>query len=315
MAIFRIAQVSDLHIGARPYTLSLPDWCGHHNLGSHAHLSIFSPSSHDPDLLDAIVRNLYNRRANLDAILLSGDLATTGLTHDMAAAATHLNSTPTRDYRNADDLPTFQSLERELILLPGNHDRYRNAAFFPAGREFDERFSRYWHPVHEVQSVTLQINQQRLAIVCADFCLHNSYDATDFFGMLGQGKAYESTIFDLERETQLQHASGAAVIWAVHFPPRFPSIADSLQLLADANLLEAAGRAKVGHILCGHTHQPLIYPPDNPAVRIFCAGTACQYWAPYGNLIHIYDIQAEGTTIIDASRQDLRWIQSRGDFL
>src|SRR5882724_293620 len=144
METFRLAQVSDLHIATRPYTLSLPDWWGQRDPGSHAHRSIFSPSSHDPDLLDAVIRNLYNRRDNLDAIILSGDLATTGLQPDIHAAAMHIDSQPLDTYRDARDRPTFQSIGRELILLPGNHDRYRNRAFFPAGREFDVRFQHYW---------------------------------------------------------------------------------------------------------------------------------------------------------------------------
>jgi predicted phosphodiesterase len=315
MEIFRLAQVSDLHIATRPYTLSLPDWWGQNSPGPRAHRSIFSPSSHDPDLLDAVVRNLHHRRENLDAIILSGDLATTGLETDMRAAAMHIDSQPLDGYRDARDRPTFRSIGRELVLLPGNHDRYRNAAFFPAGREFDAAFRGYWRPVHEVQSVTLQINDQRLAIVCADFCLRNSWDATDFFGMLGQGMAYESTVEDLRRETNLQRSAQAAVIWVVHFPPQFPGIADTLRLLDDVNLLKAAAELEVGHILCGHTHHPLVYPPGDPPTRIYCAGTACQYWAPHGNFIHLYDIEASGTQITSVSRSDLRWVQAQGDFV
>lgn len=275
-------------------------------------------SSHDPDLLDRAIRRVYLDRANLDAVMVSGDLATTGETADLQAAAVHVMSPAVAgSHRDATGRATLQSVQREIILFPGNHDRYKGRFYAPNGREFDRLLGKLWNPVKEIQTVTLELSGQRLAIVCADFCLRSTLDATGLPGMLGQGKASDSTVADLVNETLAQrNQRGAGVIWAVHFPPAFPGINSALSLLDDVNLIDAANRVGVSSIICGHTHEALQYAAaGDPPVDIFCAGTACQYFARNGNVIHIYEIEADGTSLGRVSRTDLVWNQRRGDFV
>jgi 3',5'-cyclic AMP phosphodiesterase CpdA len=314
MESFRLVQLSDLHIAVRPYVESLPDWWQHGWQFPRGTLGLFSASSHDPDILDAAVRAVYERRQDLDAVLLTGDLATTGSMNDLVMARAHVEVPAISLHRSAARLATLASSGLPVILLPGNHDRYRNRAFGAGGRNFEQVFAS-WNAPRGVQSTVLQLGNERLALVCADFCLANDLDASSIFGRLGQGFAYDSILVALEQETRSYRSQGVGVIWVIHFPPLYPGISRDLALLNEAALIARANTCGVLHILAGHTHRSLLYPPaPGPAIEVFCAGTACQYVAPGGNVIHLLDVTVDAGRV-SVSRADLRWNQARGAFV
>jgi hypothetical protein len=103
-----------------------------------------------------------------------------------------------------------------------------------------------------------------------------------------------------------------AILVAVHFPPDFPQLAAVLKLRDDDLLVAAAARIGQTHFLCGHTHEQRAYVLS-AGIPVHCAGTATQYVAPNGNVIHLREFDVTGDTI-DEMRTTDYYYQS-GDFL
>lgn len=83
MVIFRFLVISDLHISVTPRRIGLAD-VFFANPKYFARISF--TSSHDPDLLDGLAGFAGRICDNIDAILIPGDLATTGYRPDLVAA-------------------------------------------------------------------------------------------------------------------------------------------------------------------------------------------------------------------------------------
>jgi hypothetical protein len=175
--------------------------------------------------------------------------------------------------------PALGSAKDKLILIPGNHDRYeweRNFPPFykPGGRLFDAVFKDYWSPsLDRVQSWDIG-NRGRIFAVGADLCLvdHNDVGGNKW-ASLGQGKAHDEVIKEMEGESSRLKAIGGSIflIWIIHFSP----VACSnqwLRLLDAEKLIAAAARCGVHLILCGHLHtREWVSVADNRI--LFRAGT------------------------------------------
>jgi 3',5'-cyclic AMP phosphodiesterase CpdA len=91
MESFRLLHLSDLHIARLQKVIGFPDlqYAPHYPLGYFS----FSPSSYDFDLSKAVAKYAFLHGHRLDAILITGDLATAGnaadlnLAHDYVHAA------------------------------------------------------------------------------------------------------------------------------------------------------------------------------------------------------------------------------------
>lgn len=311
---FTLLQISDLHLGQDPYRVSPLDWPTSGNLPM-ARRGMYS--SHDRDLLEAIARNVYQRSASLDAVLLSGDLATSGFHSDLNAASQFVYSPAVSTWLNAQNEPTLEFFRKPIFLYPGNHDRYPDTGIGAGGTLFDTLFVSHWRPnTRDVNDWSLNKNGETLTLIAADFCLKSSNDATSIGGIFGQGRAYQSIVTELELRTY-RRAAGGAVAWTAHFPPYFPGLSSTLELVDESELIDAAQRCGPMFLFTGHTHEfvPNYDANGTGAIRVFCAGTACQYAAPGGNFIHQLSIEVDNRKVIGVSTLNLKWNQAALDFV
>jgi 3',5'-cyclic AMP phosphodiesterase CpdA len=301
-------------------------------------LSQFSlwPSSYDFDLAKAVAKHAFLRGNQLDAILITGDLATVGSTADLTLAHAYVHDAGLpaplpgqpawawAPWLSALGFPTLEPSGAPIVLLPGNHDRFHGWLLHAGGTAFDAIFSAYWHGRRKAQTlIVLQLGRENLAILAADFTLQRDADADVATGgrwaYMGQGKVYPVVLQALIQETQAQRAQYEllAVVWALHFPPEWAGM-DPVLRLVDDHLLAAASTAGVRHLFSGHTHEPRRYAlASNPAVQVYCAGTAAQYCAPppNANTLHPLEIDVDGGTIAAVRWATLQWDAVRKDFV
>ena len=334
---FQLLHVSDLHAAAEERRLGWPE---------REHLREFpeavyrraKAASWDATLA-AVVEHQVIRQSwsDLDALLLTGDLAATGEDGDFRAArqqfVDHILGLPQANQRPA------------LVVLPGNHDRFKPKFGLPGAYganypRFDEVFNDQWtegavrasRPMQARPAVRMEIVRNRagreLAVVAADFTLWRLQDAGSsaaFPGKircrLGRGKAYSQVLTPLREVTEEAAAGGRRpVVWAIHFPPEFPHNQPEMELLNDGLVLAEAARLNVGHVFCGHTHRPFQYTLSLSAgrrVTVYCAGTATQYCAPRedgGNTVHPIEIETDNGQVTAVRWYTLTWERAQGAY-
>lgn len=272
-------------------------------------------SSYNPEVLAALAEFIYeNARAKLDetgnkimeegegkldAVVLTGDLATTGSLDDIDRVAKFLAAASSpkcrhrsdeSDYRGA----TLSAVNVPIVFLPGNHDRFiatRNLHknkypifFYPGGTHFDRELRDYrTYPVQELEISTAISKDRRLRVVilAVDFTLENFADHEGFYGWLAQGKAYSDERRQLTSRTrqlnkQRREDEVLCVLWAMHYPPGFPYPKYG-RLLGERQVIREATEVGVSAILAGHTHQQMTYRNPSAAFWIFCCGTTAQH--------------------------------------
>lgn len=214
-------------------------------------------ASHNADVLLRLARFAYRYRATYDAVLVSGDLATSGSHRNLSLAFDLFTAKPdaAEPWKAATDLakpprragatarPTLTALQKPIWIVPGNHDHYDTSRFYlPGGDALGNVFRRDEGNPPRVPDLvrftaadervaylgTLAKGDTALCCVGADFSLRSYFDSEGGVSYLGQGFVPEVALGLLERLTlelsarlgeQFKHVS---VIWLVHFPPEFP---------------------------------------------------------------------------------------------
>lgn len=310
MAVFSIVHASDLHLGAEPnrYTSPIEDhtiWAAvcsklppRRQSGPARRFAWFLPGTHDEEVFERFADKLTQLESEhgIDLLVLSGDIATTGYKPDLSAAlegVTAPYANPSRPYLTASKKPTLSAREADIVLVPGNHDRYQSRTLRPGGKTFDKVFARYWAPKGlsksgRVLGRTLlapgnrdREPQERIDIVCADLSLKSTFDqkaAIGYFGYLGQGRAYRDIVQELVSATKAARTDKppAPTIWIIHFPPELDPCPGELQLLDERLLVKEASRLKVNFILSGHHHIQHRYRLSTRQTTVMVAGTASQ---------------------------------------
>lgn len=322
----RILHISDLHIAQRPRSVS---WLDEAKLrlsfGSFCDLDYENSkaSSFCQGKLEEL-KNLIDKLEPLDGLMVTGDIATTGRRPDLLKARSFFYGHQRElnfDFavRGFPDL--VDNKIKEIMLMPGNHDRYLDSilGFEPGGDDFDEIFIDHWQS--KTESWILPADTFEVGVISADFTLYSLYDAEALlfldrmtFGQtlpkwvcaFAQGKVYEEILKELKIKTlgmrdEIKARNKVPVIlWATHFPPAYPHsesffpqmfYADHLhKLIGEEDLIEAANDCKVSAILCGHVHKRHDYPVENLNCRVYCAGSATQFYAPDGNSCQLFEI-------------------------
>lgn len=302
-------------------------------------------SSYDPETLRALAKFIYDHaRAKedeegnkiiesgedkLDAVVLTGDLATTGSHDDIELVAKFLRSPASykcryksaeRHYRG----PTLSAVKIPIICLPGNHDRFLGLDDFkPGSDEFDKQLFDYRDPPFREHELTAPITggkQLRVVVLAVDFTLEQSYHCQGEFGWLAQGCAYTDRRKALANRTEkIKNTAGddelLCIIWAMHFPPMFPHYPHHSRLLAEENVVRAANRTGVKAILAGHTHVQSTYRYPGMGFWVYCCGTTTQYEplamtqkdGERGNYFQIITITADANGQINISGKDYRY--------
>jgi predicted phosphodiesterase len=253
-------------------------------------------SSYNPGALDCLCNFIDDQEPNLSAIIITGDLATTGFHDDLVKARAFLEGSPGVS-------PEFDQTIAHVgvpkLVLPGNHDRYQFTArgflYAPGSERFESVLSNHWTDKIKVyQPFRDPAEKLSVVIVAADFCLRTTSDAAwplRSLNRLAQGRVHTDLLIDLKTKTAAAKAAEqgntVVVIWAIHFPPYFPyrgagaitrlSSRLNKNLIDEHTLISAARELNVVAILAGHTHQADDYNLFGyRSIRVLCAGSATQ---------------------------------------
>jgi predicted phosphodiesterase len=295
MALFRLLHLSDLHISGEANRYSLVDSYSPIRSTIKSLFRVQNPlkiPSHDSRAARALASQLDQDKDKYDAILISGDLATTGSEEDIKAAHDYLHGKLWHTKNLIDEIPKICNVA-PVIWMPGNHDRYKGKSFKPGCKRFESPnfFGGRWRAdgqfktdlgVHDgpVHSYHLKKDDTYLSIICADFTYKES--KSDLRGNhIGQGYVTDDVIYELERVTNesRNQFKNTAIVWVSHFPPKFPRVAISLKLVKEEKLLKLAEKLDIPFIFSGHTHEAMEYPLplSNQTVRIICCGTTLEH--------------------------------------
>jgi DNA repair exonuclease SbcCD nuclease subunit len=305
VAKFRFIHLSDFHFCLRPLRRNLRSlhrrrlWEQLDNIKDQAHdlglSSLISPSSYDPAVTAAAARFCYDRRNSIDAIIVSGDLATTGKPIDLAPARSFVEdagvSGPYINFMSQ----TLAATGRPIYFLPGNHDMYRDDSGLPGSPHFHLMLEQ--HLPNRNGAVgwwtrTKPSSGQKLGCVYGDFTLRSVMDAQNPAFYHGRGRVYPDVLSDMIERTEDLKASdeNMAIIWLIHFAP-FAMCPTELHLIDWQNVVAAAERLGVICTLCGHTHQQNRMSRDNHV--LYCSGSAGSVDPIGESRVHVIEIDAE----------------------
>lgn len=320
MEAFRIVQLSDLHLSRYPSNESFleatrAEWFLRTFVGCN---NPIYPTSYSPDRAIKLLRQLDREQKHIDAIVISGDLATTGNAADLQVALDYLEGTPQWGWGIFHRrLPALLDMAK-VALLPGNHDRFNGLLLRPGSTEFENKFGPDWSAGQAivvermgsgVRAISLTKHDTTIWICSADFTLRRYGDSKGKAGWLGQGRVYEDTLKILETATTKYRDAmpPAAVIWFVHFPPEFPGSSSVLGLLDDDELIAAAARNGVQLICAGHTHQFDNYYTSDSRVQVMCSGSAIAYETKKTNSYTEIFLRVEGNSLDDVVVREHVW--------
>jgi 3',5'-cyclic AMP phosphodiesterase CpdA len=237
--------------------------------------SFLRPASYAPEIVAGVAQFCFERAAVVDGLIVTGDLATTGIATDVNAALRFVASPAAAGFYSAPRSPTLGFVDGRVIqIIPGNHDKFDDDLGSPNGRNFELRFSSYipnfssgvGHWIDEKQG-------KRLAFVLADFALLSRLDATDpMAGVFGQGRVYQTVLDELRDRTLLlrRRTPDISVVWIIHFAPY--DCGHTIKLLDFNRFVDAAVSLRIVATLCGHTHRSLKVVVDHHT--IYCGGSA-----------------------------------------
>jgi 3',5'-cyclic AMP phosphodiesterase CpdA len=320
MAIFSLLHMSDLHLGRDSTKISIFDDRVIRNWRQ-----IIGPNlsrvglqhTHCSTLAQEVARTIWDQSFRLDALIISGDIATTGMYQDLLAGLQFIAARPNARKRHLTSLgegTIFNSDGPEVLLMPGNHDRFHDSFGTPGSPNFETVFFNYWDKSDRVKATVLMDDESEdhLAVVLADFSLRKIGDASPPVYFPGQGLAHEDVLKKLILKTKhirIEHKK-AGVIWVIHFPPSATDsdYSESLMLLGYRDVLRAAMVNNISIILSGHIHVNKTFPPDNGVV-VSCAASACCYIERYfdGNWIHILDLEVNDKSAQIKTREDFKF--------
>jgi len=310
MARINLLHISDLHIAKSPERkeFSPREFLSPGNFKTTARQGTYA-ASYSTGKLSAVVSLAHKVKDSLDAIVITGDIATTGLEHDLEKARIFIEGPPDpEDPRLSEDgIATISGLGvKHIILLPGNHDRYRewrdpfslvSLGYTPGNKKFHDVFQRHWQ--NDVKTTFVEKDGLAVVVCAADFSLRKWQNAhlPHPANWHAQGRIYTDDILpELVSQTQaarsdcLRRQLEVVIIWALHFPPAFPNASSVMKLLDEQHVIAAANESQVACILAGHTHKQVAYPLPNSSTYVFCAGSASQADVEDGNYCQVISI-------------------------
>jgi 3',5'-cyclic AMP phosphodiesterase CpdA len=298
MDSIRILHASDLHIADIARLRSPLDAPKFRNFLRAVRYKA-AATSYDPNILRAF-GEFVRKQTDLRAIVLTGDIATTGDDKDLIKAFKFIDgpastANPAFPYSFYVE-GSLEGIDIPIFLIPGNHDRFEKTfkIFEPGGMGFHAIFSKYWD--RDVQPFpVLDEGELTVAIIGADFSLRTSRDCrVPLLNKYAQGKVYSDVLDEMvavTRRTRNETWSPAMVVlWAIHFPPDYPGEPRVMRLLNSRHFIKAANECGVEAILTGHTHKQLTYRTPRMNFQVYCAGTASEYQARYGHSFQILNI-------------------------
>jgi predicted phosphodiesterase len=271
--------------------------------------SILYPASYEPEVLSGAARFCRQKHETVDAIIVSGDLCTTGMLDDLIVAEKFLNGSKST---NTGFTASIDFCRDKVVTVPGNHDRYKDNFADPNCINFELKFGRFLRNFSDrVGHWVDAIDQLKIAFVFIDFTLKSKKDAKPQ-NRYGRGRAYPEIVEEaISRSDLLIHKyPNAHLVWVLHFAPY--DCGDFLMLEGSDAMLSAATKCNVKAILNGHTHKPLFDYHDG--IPIACAGSTCAFDSTGSHAIHILEFRAYENGNFTVSREDFGWDARNQEF-
>ncbi len=300
MDVLRILHLSDLHIVWKLLAkLPEPFWMLHSNFNS--------------DILEGLAKWIVENEEYFDVIVISGDLTQFGSKDEFERVRDFLGlnglgySIDQKYLTRRIFRPTIAAVaDKEVFLIPGNHDRFRsnhmvesteNPDIDPVGADLvDQKLVEYWPAKHSqtgrIVDRTIDLGSgPKVVLLGADFSLRTKKEANTKLGRFGQGIVHQDVLDELKELTD-QHrreTPGIHVVWVVHFPPTYEEycqandkeFSEDLWLLEGQKLVDAAGNCEVVCMLTGHVHKADRYDThgNSASTSVIITGAACCHGA------------------------------------
>ena len=325
-----ILHASDLHIAEAEYLISPADELTPGNL-RYAVRKWAWASSWDSAVFKAFADLTLElaEDGEIDGVILTGDIATTGAIGDLGRAHDVLYGPwdGVEKSMGRNRLPTLGALGESgvpLLILPGNHDGYakrirRKRPWYSVGDDtFDSAFGVEWTgPVMKYAPIVGE--DVVVQVIGVDCRLRSRKDKEGhaMFSAMGQGRVYDDTLRLLEEITsdvRREHTGWRklVLVWAVHFPPCYPGGGIKLKLVDGEKLVAAAHRLGVAAVLSGHTHEQVKYNHPDMGCDVYCCGTTAQHWAPEGNYCQLISFDAGPGGSVEITLEVFRYDASTG---
>lgn len=247
--------------------------------------------------MTALAEFAVNNSSGYDALLVSGDIATTGSDADLKTAASLFEApTTTAGFLTRQNAPTLHALQNKIALIPGNHDRFGPATpgalgYSPGSKNFERFFGRFWNAPHGARELqAIGKDGTTLVLIGADFTLQSADLGRGVVGHLGQGRAYRdclTALRGLTHDARTRYPK-AVVVWVIHFDPLL--IDGSCALLDAGDFVDAAEREGIPAVLSGHTHDKGTKHLALASVHV--CGTSTQVHAPHGHYLSLLEVDA-----------------------
>jgi 3',5'-cyclic AMP phosphodiesterase CpdA len=268
-------------------------------------MSLAKPASYIESITSGVAQFCYKHTQSVDGIIVSGDLATTGMTADIGVARAYVDDAPLSGFRSESRKPTLKSARRPIYLVPGNHDRYANNFATTNSKTFDLTFGNYLHNFNGYIGYWVRRKAAKyLGFVFADFTLRSRSDANTRLGAWGQGRVYEDVFDNLKSQTFTlkEKYEGIVICWILHFAPF--DCGPELELIDWQQIARAASALGVRTTLCGHTHIQAKIEAFNHT--IYCAGSAGCADSEDSSTAHIlrFEIEDDHASVL---RENYRW--------
>jgi 3',5'-cyclic AMP phosphodiesterase CpdA len=276
-------------------------------------LSLAKPASYVPEIVTGVAQFCLQWKEAADGIIISGDIATSGIARDIATAKAFVDEPARSGFMSGSGFPTLSASGLPVYMMPGNHDRYLNDTAAPNSRTFDLAFGDYLRNFKDyVGFWVAEKGHARVAFVYADFSLRTKADAefVPAYFAYGQGRVYDDVLQDLKDTTVMirRDFGDVPVVWITHFAPFHFS--RSLAFIDYQKITAAATGLGVLSTLCGHTHQSARHQIDTHV--IYCGGSAGCADSADDSRVQIINIDVGETCRI--SRECYKWSVSQQEF-
>jgi Calcineurin-like phosphoesterase len=94
-------------------------------------LSLAKPASYVQEIVSGVAQFCFQRVNVSDGILMTGDIATTGMLSDIGVAYSFIAEEAVGGYVTRTRSPTLNTSNTPIYVLPGNHDKFVDGSGTP----------------------------------------------------------------------------------------------------------------------------------------------------------------------------------------
>ena len=276
-------------------------------------LSLAKPASYVPEIVSGAAQFCLERSNISDGIIVTGDLATTGMMSDIVVARSFISDRATNGFLGDAGFPTLNA-GNAIDVLPGNHDNYTDNRGTPNCKHFALNFEQQMQNFENGVGYWVRRKQGKLiGFIYADFTLQSRMDASDrMIAVYGQGRVKDDVLSALKNRTfdLRSRFKDIALVWVIYFAPF--DCGYRLHLHNWQAVIDAAITLKVAATLCGHTHRASKSVISEHTV--YCAGSAGCVDSERNSQVHIVNFDVDDNAC-RVSRENFIWDTQQHEYV